>query len=39
MMMAIMILIKSYSALKDKREVMVPAPAMMGNARGTTEAT
>ena len=34
-----MIIFKTwYSALKDKREVMVPAPAIIGKARGTIEA-
>ena len=32
-------LTKPYSALKDKRVVMVPAPAITGKARGTMEAT
>lgn len=32
-------LTKSYSALKDNKEVMVPAPAIMGKANGTIEAT
>jgi hypothetical protein len=33
-----MILITSYSALKESREVIVPAPAIIGKARGTMEA-
>lgn len=37
--MAIIMLTKPYSALKDKRVVMVPAPAITGKARGTMEAT
>ena len=37
--MAIMILTKSYSARKDNKLVMVPAPAITGKARGTMEAT
>ena len=32
-------LIKAYSARKDNKEVMVPAPAIIGNAKGTIEAT
>ena len=33
-----MILITSYSALKESKEVIVPAPAIIGKARGTMEA-
>ena len=32
------IFITWYSARKDKRDVIVPAPAIIGNARGTIEA-
>ena len=37
--MAAIILIISYSARSDNNEVIVPAPAMIGKAKGTTEAT
>ena len=37
--MATIILIISYSARSDNNEVIVPAPAMIGKAKGTTEAT
>ena len=36
--MATIILIVWYSALNDSRDVMVPAPAINGNASGTTAA-
>ena len=37
--MATKILISSNSALRDIKEVMVPAPAIIGKANGTTDAT
>ena len=37
--MAIAMLTASYSALSDKIEVMDPAPAIIGKASGTIEAT
>ena len=36
--MAKMILIKSYSARNDNKVIMVPAPATIGKAKGTIEA-
>ena len=36
---AIKILTSAYSARKEIKEVMVPAPAIMGNASGTMDAT
>ena len=36
--MARIILDKLYSALKESKEVIVPGPAIIGNARGTIEA-
>ena len=37
--MATIILIKSYSARKESKDVMVPAPGIIGKASGTMEAT
>ena len=38
MIIAIITFISSYSALRDRRVVKVPAPAIIGNAIGTIDA-